>query len=189
MTPTNNLEPLFKDVQYLLDRLAIRDCAVRHARGCDRYDSALLAGAYHADGLDEHGFAINPGPKYPEWANAAHAERFQTHTHNVFQQVCEIDGDVAHCETYVIGMFKDKEDGDFPIPVWPLPRSVGTSRRRVENYGAPLAGRWPTDGPRLDADLAGIYPAGLYQRDAGRAGSVLSASVDLNSPGTPMVTV
>lgn len=109
MTPTDDLEPLFKDVQYLLDRLAIRDCAVRHARGCDRYDSALLAGAYHADGLDEHGFAINPGPKYPEWANAAHAERFQTHTHNVFQQVCEIDGDVAHCETYVIGMFKDKE--------------------------------------------------------------------------------
>ena len=109
MTSIDDIEQLSQDVQYLMDRLAIKDCANRHARGCDRYDSDLLASAYHADGLDEHGYAVNPGPKYAEWANATHAERFQTHTHNIFQQVCEIDGDVAHCETYVIGMFKDKE--------------------------------------------------------------------------------
>ena len=110
MTAADDLDQLSREVQYLMDRLAIKDCAMRHARGCDRYDSKLLASAYHKDGVDEHGFAINPGPKYPEWVNAAHKERFQTHTHNVFQQVCEIDGDIAHCETYVIGMFKDKEE-------------------------------------------------------------------------------
>ena len=109
MTADDDLDQLSREVQYLMDRLAIKDCAMRHARGCDRYDSELLASAYHKDGFDEHGFAINPGPKYPEWVNAAHKERFQTHTHNIFQQVCEIDGDVAHCETYVIGMFKDKD--------------------------------------------------------------------------------
>ena len=77
MTAADDLEQLSRQVQYLMDRLAIKDCAVRHARGCDRYDSELLASAYHNNGVDEHGFAINPGPKYPEWVNAAHEERFQ----------------------------------------------------------------------------------------------------------------
>jgi hypothetical protein len=102
MRADETLEQLRRDVQYLKDRQAILDCIARHARGCDRHDVELLASTYHRDGVDEHGFAINPGPKYAEWANAAHAAGSLLHTHNITTHLCEIDGDVAHCESYVM---------------------------------------------------------------------------------------
>ncbi|MET0546943.1 MAG: nuclear transport factor 2 family protein [Caulobacterales bacterium] len=97
-----DLHALARDVQYLKDRLAILDCISAHARGHDRHDSDLLTGAYHEDGVDEHGPVLNLGPKYAAWANAAHAERFSLHTHNITTHTCEIDGDVAYAESYVI---------------------------------------------------------------------------------------
>jgi hypothetical protein len=102
MTVEESLEDLRRDVQYLKDRQAILDCIARHARGHDRHDGELLTGAYHADGVDEHGFAINPGPKYAQWANAIHAAGSKLHTHNITTHLCEIAGDVAHCESYVL---------------------------------------------------------------------------------------
>ena len=102
---SENLEQRERKLQYLMDRTEILDCVARHARGCDRFDSELLAGAYHDDGVDEHGFAINPGPKYPEWANVQHSRGSLQNMHNITTHTCEIDGDVAHAESYVIGLF------------------------------------------------------------------------------------
>jgi hypothetical protein len=96
------LESMRRDVQYLKDRLAITDCIAAHARGHDRHDSDLLAAAYHQDGIDEHGFAINAGPQYAEWSNKAHAAGSEMHLHNITTHLCEIDGEVAHAESYVI---------------------------------------------------------------------------------------
>ncbi len=95
-------EQLRLDVQYLKDRQAIYDCIARHARGHDRHDIDLLTDAYHHDGTDEHGYAINPGPKYAEWSNAIHSAGSKLHTHNITTHLCDIDGDVAHCESYVM---------------------------------------------------------------------------------------
>src|SRR3954453_15085965 len=67
MTVEERLKQIERELSYLKDRQEILDCIARHARGCDRHDPELLASAYHPDGVDEHGFAINPGPKYPEW--------------------------------------------------------------------------------------------------------------------------
>lgn len=97
------LEQLRRDVEYLQDRTAILDCIATHARGHDRHDVELMAGAYHSDGVDEHGYAVNPGPAYGEWANRTHSLASQAHTHNITTHTCEIEGDVAHCESYVIG--------------------------------------------------------------------------------------
>lgn len=97
-----DLGSLRRDVQYLMDRTAIADVIARHARGCDRHDVDLITAAYHFDGIDEHGFAINKGPDYAAWANPAHAATSESHTHNITTHVCEIDGDVAHAESYVI---------------------------------------------------------------------------------------
>jgi hypothetical protein len=102
---TRALEQRERQLQYLLDRQAILDCVTRHARGCDRFDNALLASAYHEDGIDEHGFAVNPGPKYPAWADQQHARGSLQNMHNITTHNCEIDGDVAHAESYVIGLF------------------------------------------------------------------------------------
>lgn len=102
MKAGDTLEALRENVQYLLDRTEILDCIARHARGHDRHDVELLTSAYFSDGVDEHGFAINPGPQYAEWANAAHAAGSLLHTHNITTHICDIEGDVAHCESYVL---------------------------------------------------------------------------------------
>ena len=91
-----------QNVRYLLDRTEILDCISRHARGCDRHDVDLITAAYHEDGVDEHGFAMNSGADYGEWANKTHAETSQVHIHNITTHTCEIDGDTAHAESYVI---------------------------------------------------------------------------------------
>jgi ketosteroid isomerase-like protein len=102
MSIDTGLEALQRNVRYLLDRTEILDCISRHARGCDRHDVDLITAAYHDDGVGEHGFATNPGPDYGEWANKTHAETSQVHIHNVTTHTCEIDGDTAHAESYVI---------------------------------------------------------------------------------------
>ena len=71
------------------------DCVARHARGCDRFDGEVLSSAFHEDGIDEHGYAINPGWKYSEWANEAHTRGSLQNMHNITTHLCEIDGDEA----------------------------------------------------------------------------------------------
>lgn len=98
----STLRTLQQDVAYLKDRLAIHDLIARHARGHDRHDADLLTSAYHPDGVDEHGHAINTGPGYAEWSNAIHAAGSEQHLHNITTHLCDIDGDVAQAESYVM---------------------------------------------------------------------------------------
>jgi hypothetical protein len=102
MTIEDTVEQLRRDVQYVKDRLEILDCIARHARGHDRHDVEVLTSVYHDDGVDEHGYVVNPGPRYAEWANAQHAASSSSHLHNVTTHVCELEGDVANCESYVM---------------------------------------------------------------------------------------
>jgi hypothetical protein len=109
MNTEQRLEQLERNVRYLTDRTQILDCIARNARGCDRHDSAVLASSYHEDGTDEHGYTVNPGPRYSDYANAVHAAGSAHNMHNITTHTCEIDGDVAHCESYVIGLFLNKD--------------------------------------------------------------------------------
>lgn len=102
MTVDIDLGLMRRELQYLLDRTAILDCIARHARGCDRHDVDLISAAYHDDGVDEHGFATNAGPDYGSWANETHAQTSRVHTHNITTHSCDIQGDTAHAESYVI---------------------------------------------------------------------------------------
>lgn len=102
MTVDADLARLAQDVRYLMDRTKILDCVSRHARGCDRHDVDLITAAYREDGVDEHGHAVNAGPEYGAWANETHAETSRVHTHNITTHNCEINGDTAHAESYVI---------------------------------------------------------------------------------------
>lgn len=96
------LDDLRREVQHLRDRAEILDCITRHARGCDRHDVELLTSTYHDDGVDEHGATLNAGPDYARWANGVHAATSQAHLHNITTHTCDIDGDVAHAESYVV---------------------------------------------------------------------------------------
>ena len=102
MTIATELEQLRRDVQRLTDRADILECIATHARGCDRHDATLLTSTYHDDGIDEHGTTTIAGPEYATWANAVHAATSQAHLHNITTHSCEIDGDEAHAESYVL---------------------------------------------------------------------------------------
>jgi hypothetical protein len=99
----DQLEQLLIDVQYLKDRQAILDVVMRHARGHDRHDAELMNSCFWDDGVDEHGQFVTPGPEYGSWANNVHTAGYFLHMHNITNHTCEIDGDTAHCESYVIG--------------------------------------------------------------------------------------
>jgi hypothetical protein len=102
MVDDGDLARLRDEVRYLMDRTAIADCIAAHARGCDRHDVELLTSTYFADGVDVHGTTVNAGSDYAGWANGVHAATSANHLHNITTHTCDIDGDDAHAESYVI---------------------------------------------------------------------------------------
>lgn len=97
------LKQIRSTVRQLKDRQDILDCILRECRGRDRQDTEMIASCYWQDGVDEHGPSITLAPDYPARANAGHAAYFSATSHNITNHTCEIDGDVAYCESYVIG--------------------------------------------------------------------------------------
>ena len=108
MTTESRIDALERQLQQLIDRQDILDCLTRTSRGNDRFDKELIVGAYHDDGWHELGQKLISGPEYGDHANHAHGAIAETNLHNVTMHSCEIDGDVAHAESYVIGLFADK---------------------------------------------------------------------------------
>lgn len=108
MSSEDRLTELERKLQYLADRQEILDCVTSTARGNDRFDEELIVASYHADGWHELGRTLISGKEYGDHANKAHGVISETNLHNVTMQTCDIDGDVAHCESYVIGLFADK---------------------------------------------------------------------------------
>ena len=162
------LEQLRRDVQYISDRLDILDCVNNQSRGHDRHDVELMTSVYHDDGVDEHGAAVNAGPEYGEWANHQHSAAFADHLHHITTHTCEIDGDVAHCESYVIGALVsrhgasttlaggryldrlERRDGDWKIALrrctieWAMP---GASILESGAFAGFLKGSWDMSDP------------------------------------------
>lgn len=108
MSTEDRLAAMEAKMQELLDRQAIFDCIKRNSRGNDRFDVELISSSYHSDGIHELGETQIEGKDYGEHANHAHSALFEVNLHNVTMHACEIDGDVAHTESYVIGLFADK---------------------------------------------------------------------------------
>lgn len=96
------------NIQYLLDRQAILDCIHRCARGTDRHDVDLLASCYHEDAVDEHGPFRGGTAGFIEWVNQFHSQNTLSHTHCITTHTCEIDGAVAHAETYCLYTLRRK---------------------------------------------------------------------------------
>ena len=101
------LAALEAQVGKLADRQEIFDCIKRTSRGNDRFDIELITGSYHDEGVHELGTNRISGQAYGDHANHAHRLIADANLHNVTMHSCEIDGDVAHAESYVIGLFID----------------------------------------------------------------------------------
>jgi hypothetical protein len=103
MTDSAKLDEILTTVRQLKDRQDILDCIQRESRGRDRQDSEQIASCWWPEGTDEHGAYIHRMPDYPERANMGHRMNFHMTSHNITNHLCEIEGDIAYCESYVVG--------------------------------------------------------------------------------------
>jgi hypothetical protein len=96
----DELRQLASDVTIMRDRQAIWDCLMRYSRGVDRFDRDLVLSAYHPDALDDHGKFLGSPAEFWDWAHDQHSRVHLSHQHYIANHSCELDGDVAHTETY-----------------------------------------------------------------------------------------
>jgi hypothetical protein len=107
MTDRNpvDLHQLAADVRRLCDRQDILDCINAYGRVLDRLDGDLIGGAYHADAIDNHGPFVGHIPEFVQFALDIESSFSGTH-HGITNHNCEIDGAVAHAESYVYWFVK-----------------------------------------------------------------------------------
>ena len=138
-------------LQRLVDRQEIIDCMLRYTRGIDRLDRELLMSAYHPDAIDDHGVVVM-SEDWCDWVFDFHAKHHNSHTHFISNQTLDIDGDVAHGETYF--MFCCTEKGK-NINMMNTGRYIDRFERRCGRWAiarayvsprAPLSSRIPS-GP------------------------------------------
>jgi hypothetical protein len=80
-------------------RHEIEQVILRLARATDRRDPEAIRACYHADAFDDHG-AFQGGPaEFAEWVPKVLA-MFAATQHVLSPPRIELDGEVAHCETY-----------------------------------------------------------------------------------------
>jgi hypothetical protein len=118
-------------LQELVDRQAIHDVLMSYSRGVDRLDRELILSVYHSDATDDHGVFIGGPTEFADWVIGMHTRLHLSHQHCQFNSTIDLDGDVAHAETYYmfIGMNRSGE---------PLAMSGGRYLDRFERRD----GRW-----------------------------------------------
>lgn len=94
---------------YLEDRKQIHDCIIRYCRGLDRHDEELLVSAFHEDAVDNHGARTDRREDFFRLRTGGHNETSISHLHSITNHSCEIDGDTAHTESYVIFISRHKD--------------------------------------------------------------------------------
>jgi hypothetical protein len=92
------------ELKVLLDNQRIVDCLYRYSRGVDRFDEELIRSAFHHDAhagkrtIDE----------FVEYLRAQLPVR-EACQHYMMNHIIEIEGDVAHVETYFMSVMKMME--------------------------------------------------------------------------------
>jgi hypothetical protein len=89
------------DIQELIDRQRIWECLLRYTRGMDRLDRELVQSAYHSDGMEDHGALIAACDTFVDQVLGFHRSREILTQHIMSNHRCELEGNVAHPETYV----------------------------------------------------------------------------------------
>ncbi|MDR2880740.1 MAG: nuclear transport factor 2 family protein [Azoarcus sp.] len=85
------------------DRQEIYDCLMRYSRGIERLDREMLLSAYHEDAVDDYGDTyVGDVQGFVEAVFALNSKYQEFTQHHITNHRCEIDGDVAHCESYFL---------------------------------------------------------------------------------------
>jgi hypothetical protein len=93
----------------LAGRHAVQDVLLRYCRGVDRRDYALVRSCYHDDAYDFHG-SYEGGPDgFIE--HLKRNARWDRTMHVIANQLIEVDGDVARCESYCVSYHRRDPTG------------------------------------------------------------------------------
>ena len=95
-------------IRRLLDKEDIRDILSRYARGINRADPELTAELYHPDAYVDHGSFRGLGTDYARLPRGGDA--WPVSSHNFAQSHIDIEGDVAHAESYCMFFYQKVND-------------------------------------------------------------------------------
>jgi hypothetical protein len=110
MTDTD-LDPRLRT---LLDRQEIVDCLLRYTRGLDRLDLDLFRSAFHPDALDSRSGGATTIDEFLDSWLPKQPDRDVTQ-HFITNHMIDIDGDVAHVETYHLVAVKLKQSPELSL--------------------------------------------------------------------------
>ena len=156
------------EIKHLIDRQAILDCLTRYCRGMDRFDRELVLSAYHPDAIDDHGAFVGTREEFIDWAFALHEKGQISTQHHLTNHTCDIDGSVAHAETYYIFSARNVDETLWVAGGRYLDRlecrtgqwKIATRYCLVEWSGTLQAGAIPF------ADIADVHATGVPARNA-----------------------
>ena len=95
----------------LVARQQIQDALMRAARGIDRLDRELILSAYHPGARDSHGSFEGTAEDFADWVVQRHTGTVSVCNHLLGNILIRVEGDVAHCESYVLALHRVTADG------------------------------------------------------------------------------
>ncbi len=99
--------------EHLLARQEITDCLTRFSRGIDRFDRTLFLSAFHPDAEIAAGdFVGGPADLY-QWARHMHELGQIATLHNLLNNTCDVDGEIAHSETYYLFAARNRDESNW----------------------------------------------------------------------------
>lgn len=100
-------------LERLADKQEILECLTRFSRGMDRFDREVFMSAFHEDATMAAGpFVGSPADCYA-WASAMHEQGQVATHHNLLNVTYDIDGDVAHTETYYLFVGRNRDESNW----------------------------------------------------------------------------
>lgn len=156
-------------LEQLLARQDILDCLNRFSRGMDRFDRELFLSAFHADAVIAAGpFVGDPVALY-DWASKLHDHGQSATHHNLLNHTCDLDGDVAHTETYYLFVGRNQDETNWIAGgryIDRLERREGGWKIALRTNAIEWSGMVPTL-PIPFADVPGIHLNGAPSRSSG----------------------
>lgn len=89
----------------------IYEALVKYCRGVDRLDPDLIRSVYHPGANDNHGGFNGPVEEFVDWVLGNHMGKVEVCSHYVSNVLIEVDGDVAHSESYIIAYHRKSTNG------------------------------------------------------------------------------
>jgi hypothetical protein len=151
----------------LLERQAILDCLGRFSRGMDRFDREVFLSAFHPDAVVAAGPYVGPPDTLYDWASNLHEQGQVATMHNLQNVTCEIDGDVAHTETYYLFIGRNRDETNWVAGgryIDRLEKRDGVWKIAMRTNAIEWSGMVPTMAIPF-ADVPDIFGNGAPSRD------------------------